>query len=685
MDTDVKPLVDHFRNFVMEFQKDGEHPYLDEVVRLAHEPIKRLYVNFLDLADYDFDNGTDRFTHYLKNESESMLYSMVKAFTILLHEHTGEKLSDEEKTRVKISLTNVPPNVSIRDINSAIVGKYVNVSGMVTRMSIIESIPLIMWYKCEAGHITEAVALDDLSIDTPGQCANSKCRLKDLRRHSAIYTDYQIIDVQENSEDLPSGMMPKTTRIFVLADLVDSARIGEIVKVGGIIRAELSTKIKLGSEVQTFRQRLYANTIERIKEEEQKMDRIDEINKLIALPEEQLTGMLVNSFAPHIFGNETIKESILLSMISAETIMLDDGTRVRGDINIFLIGDPGTAKSEMGTSAVRMAPRAFYASGKGASGVGLTAATIKDNVTGAYILEPGIMALGDGGLVVIDEMDKMTPENTSALHEAMEQGTVSVNRGGINATLNARTAVIGIANPRYGKYDKFKSLTENMHTMPIPLLTRFDLIFILIDTPEKTKDTDIANRIMVKHTSHKMITNDMIEPGLLKAYIKHVKTLKPTMSPEAQAILLKFYLKLRLNSETNIVTSRQFEGLIRLTRARARLMGKDNADERDAERAVFVMKEMLKSSSTDPETGEINMLDMNTGRSKVGIQKQQLFIKIMEDIPSDSAGITEKALTHEMTASGKWQRNESLQYVRKMANLGIIYEPSTDHYRLVQS
>ena len=195
---------------------------------------------------------------------------------------------------------------------------------------------------------------------------------------------------------------------------------------------------------------------------------------------------LIDSFAPHIEGHSLIKEAILLLIVGSTQRHLQDGSKIRGDINVFLVGDPGTAKSEMLKFCARIAPRGLYTSGRGSTAAGLTAAVVRDK-TGIMMLEAGAVVLGDQGLVCIDEFDKMKPEDRSALHEVMEQQSASIAKGGIVATLNARTSILAAANPMYGKYDPFKNITENVN-LPIPLLTRFDLIFVVRDIPSKERD-----------------------------------------------------------------------------------------------------------------------------------------------------------------------------------------------------
>ena len=668
--TDIEPPLP---DLLLEFLR-GNAAYKGAISRFSGS---RIEIDWAELARC----GGSIETHLRENPS-LLIYTLEKAAFELF----SELMVDEAKTthrKIKIALVNTPTEVSMREIRGDLTSKFIRVRGTVIRMSNVETIPLRLDYECENEHHTFATANEDLSLFEPRKCTEKGCGAN-LMIVDGVYEDYQILDMQERSEDLPSGMLPKIISVFMRGDLVDTASMGDIVEVGGIVRAELSKKLKLGSEIQTFRQRLHANYVTRMTEKEEPIDRMDEIMQMAGMSEDALTGVLVDSFAPHIYGNDVIKESILLTIVSAPSTVLEDGTRIRGEINTFLIGDPGTAKSEMGKSAYSVAPKAFYTSGKGASGVGLTAATIQDKITGAYMLEPGIVVLADGGLAVIDEFDKMEQKDRSALHECMEQGHASIARGGINARLNARTSVLAIANPHFGRYDPFKSIIDNVPSIPIPLLTRFDLIFVIRDIPTQAKDEKIAKHIVNTITDGlKTDGAEKVDKRLLSLYLKHAKTLKPIITEEAKDTITAHYLKMRMNSEDDIVSHRQLGGLMRLTLARARLLLKEKADKADAERAIYVMKQMLENSTTDPDSGQTSMTEINTGKTGGSVRKELLFIDIIKDMKADAFGVDSDELMLEMVKSGKWERGEAGAYIQRMLRESVIFERQTDKYALV--
>ena len=670
MDIEI-PLAD----LLLEFLR-GNATYKGAISRFPGSG-ERVEIDWADL-----ESQSSCYITHLRENPSYLLYALEKAAYELLQESIGAEINKMLRS-IKISLVNTPTEVSMREIRGDMTSKFIRVRGTVIRMSDVETIPLRLDFECENEHHISVTAKEDLSIFEPKKCTEKGCGAN-LRIINGVYEDYQILDMQERSEDLPSGMLPKIINVFMLGDLVDTARMGDTAEIGGIVKADLSKRIKLGREIQTFRQRLHANYVTRMAEKEETINRMDEIMALADMPEDALTGVLVGSFAPHIYGSDVIKESILLTIVSAPSTVLDDGTRIRGEINTFLIGDPGTAKSEMGKSAYRVAPKAFYTSGKGASGVGLTAATIRDEITGAFMLEPGIVVLADGGLAVIDEFDKMEQKDRSALHECMEQGHASIARGGINARLNARTSVLAIANPHFGRYDPYKSILENVPSIPIPLLTRFDLIFVIRDVPESGKDTKIAEHIINTITDGiPPAGTDKIGTKLLSLYLKHAKTLRPVITPEAKDLIMSHYLKLRRESEDNIVSHRQLGGLIRLTLARARLLLKEKADKSDAERAIYVMRQMLDNSTTDHDSGQDKLTELNTGRTGKAVRKEQMFIDIMKGMKADAFGVRDEELMREMMASGKWERGEARAYIQRMLRESVIFERQTDKYTLV--
>ena len=393
-------LSGKLKEFLKLFKKDGRHIYIDEIDTMMAKSRTYLTVDYTDFASWG--NMGDMFSE----DADAVLRAFARAVRETLQVRYPQ-YAEDIKDDVTVRISGYPLKRSVREINSKSTGQFLAIKAILIRMSAVESIPYLAAYRCADSHITTVAVRDgSYSVPVPVMCGSAGCKNRDLDLipQKSKFADYQILQLQELPGELPAGRLPKTLGVFVSGSLVDAARMGDTVEISGIVRPELSREIKLGVEVQTYRHRLYANNIERLSGEDDTGTRItkkerERITAMVrnAQNEDALTGTLVRSFAPHIQGHDLVREALILTMIGADSQTLDDGTRVRGDINLFLVGDPGTAKSMMGQAAYRAAPRAFYASGRGSSGVGLTAATIKDNVTGAYMLEPGITVLADKG------------------------------------------------------------------------------------------------------------------------------------------------------------------------------------------------------------------------------------------------------------------------------------------------
>lgn len=342
-----------------------------------------------------------------------------------------------------------------------------------------------------------------------------------------------------------------------------------------------------------------------------------------------------------------------------------------------------TAKSEMLKFCARIAPRGLYTSGRGSTAAGLTAAVVRDK-TGIMMLEAGAVVLGDQGLVCIDEFDKMKPEDRSALHEVMEQQSASIAKGGIVATLNARTSILAAANPMYGKYDPFKNITENV-ALPIPLLTRFDLIFVVRDIPSKERDRNIAQHIIGLHKRSSSDNRSVIDIDIFTKYLAYCKRADPTLTPEAEEKILDYYMKMRnVESEEMItVTPRQLGGLIRLATARARLLMKDQVDGEDADRAIFLIQSMLEDAGVDVNTGKVD-LGVLQGRPHSEVSKLQLFMDVLKSLEGDNkTPVEEKLFVKELAKTTKFTEEEARNFIRRMLREASIYESKPGHYNRV--
>jgi replicative DNA helicase Mcm len=304
------------------------------------------------------------------------------------------------------------------------------------------------------------------------------------------------------------------------------------------------------------------------------------------------------------------------------------------------------------------------------------------------MLEAGAVVLGDQGLVCIDEFDKMRPEDRSALHEVMEQQSASIAKGGIVATLNARTSILAAANPMFGKYDPFKNLTENVN-LPIPLLTRFDLVFVVRDIPTPDKDRQIAEHIINQHGESGTDVTSLVDIDILTKYLGYAKRIDPILTKEAETKIVEFYLKMRSiegdDKEKMItITPRQLEGLIRLSTARARLLLKNQVEGEDADRAIFLFNEMLNNSGIDVNTGKVD-IGVLQGRPRSEVSKLATFMETIRSLEGDNKSpVLEQELIDELEKSEKFKdEDEVRRFIRKMINEASIYESTPGHWNTV--
>ena len=682
-------LSDEVKEFLKQ-QKDkhGSFKYVEQIDQMMPKNARFIVIDYNDLVSHP------QIESKFNSNPDEMLIAFSRAIKEILQERFtsyAAKIKDEIRARI----INYPVQRSLRQINAEIINKMTSVSGMVVRSSEIKPLAKEIAYKCSNNHEFHITLEKGMAVPPLYRCGSDpKCTSKEftIQPEKSRFIDFQIARLQELPEDLPPGQLPHYVDVTIKQDLVDNARPGDRIILSGIVRIEQESLIGSRTTSGLYRLRIEGNNVEflggrgkktsrKIQREEISPEEEKHIKSLAELPD--IYQRLIESFAPHIKGHALIKEAILLLVVGSTQRLLQDGTKIRGDINIFLVGDPGTAKSEMLKFCARIAPRGLYTSGRGSTAAGLTAAVVKDK-SGIMMLEAGAVVLGDQGLVCIDEFDKMKPEDRSALHEVMEQQSASIAKGGIVATLNARTSILAAANPMYGKYDPFKNITENVN-LPIPLLTRFDLIFVVRDIPSKEKDSRIARHIINLHTPTGNDTRSLIDSDILTKYLGYAKRNNPILTKEAEDKILEYYMKMRnVESEDMItVTPRQLEGLIRLATARARLLMKDQVDAEDAERAIFLIESMLRDAGVDVNTGKVD-LGVLQGRAHSEVSKMQLFMDVLKSLEGENKGpVEEKLFITELVKSGKFTEEEARNYVRRMLREASIYESRPGHYNRV--
>ena len=685
-------LSDKVKEFLTQFKDaTGSFSYVEQIDQMMSKHSKYIVVDYNDLVLFPVIES-----HFNKDPDQ-----ILDAFSRAIKEILKERFPDyAEKIKhdIRARIANFPVQRSLRQINSEIITKMTSVSGMVVRSSEVKPLAKEVTYKCLDKHISKFTLLDGMSLNASVKCQTPNCKHTSLAiiPEASRFIDFQILRLQELPEDLPPGQLPHYVNVSIKQDLVDYARPGDRIVLTGIVRIEQERISGVSkSESALYRLRMDGNNVEfiggkgikssrRTEREEISPDEEKIVKSLAKNPD--IYDRLIASFAPHIKGHALFKEAILLLIVGSTQRVLTDGTKIRGDINVFLVGDPGTAKSEMLKFCARIAPRGLYTSGRGSTAAGLTAAVVKD-ASGIFMLEAGAVVLGDQGLVCIDEFDKMRPEDRSALHEVMEQQSASIAKGGIVATLNARTSILAAANPMFGKYDIFKNIYENVN-LPIPLLTRFDLVFIVRDIPSQEKDRNIAQHIISQHGFSGTDTTSLIDIDILTKYLSYAKRGDPALTKEAENLIMEFYLKMRNISGDDkenmiTITPRQLEGLIRLATARARLLLKNKVEGEDADRAIYLFNEMLKNSGTDVNTGKVD-IGVLQGRPKSEVSKLQMFMEILRTLEGEpKSSVPEQGFVDELVKSDKFSEEEARNYIRRMVRDASIYESKPGHYNTV--
>ena len=685
-------LSDKVKEFLTQFKDaTGSFSYVEQIDQMMSKHSKYIVVDYNDLVLFPVIES-----HFNENPDQ-----ILDAFSRAIKEILKERFPDyAEKIKhdIRARIANFPVQRSLRQINAEIITKMTSVSGMVVRSSEVKPLAKEVTYKCLDKHISKFTLLDGMSLNASVKCQTPNCKHTTLAiiPKASRFIDFQILRLQELPEDLPPGQLPHYVNVSIKQDLVDYARPGDRIVLTGIVRIEQERISGVSkSESALYRLRMDGNNVEfiggkgikssrRTEREEISPDEEKLVKSLAKNPD--IYDRLIASFAPHIKGHALFKEAILLLIVGSTQRVLTDGTKIRGDINVFLVGDPGTAKSEMLKFCARIAPRGLYTSGRGSTAAGLTAAVVRD-ASGIFMLEAGAVVLGDQGLVCIDEFDKMRPEDRSALHEVMEQQSASIAKGGIVATLNARTSILAAANPMFGKYDIFKNIYENVN-LPIPLLTRFDLVFIVRDIPSQEKDRNIAQHIISQHGSSGTDTTSLIDIDILTKYLSYAKRGEPALTKEAENLIMEFYLKMRNISGDDkenmiTITPRQLEGLIRLATARARLLLKNKVEGEDADRAIYLFNEMLKNSGTDVNTGKVD-IGVLQGRPKSEVSKLQMFMEILRSLEGEpKSSVPEQEFVDELVKSDKFSEEEARNYIRRMIRDASIYESKPGHYNTV--
>ncbi|MEO2180187.1 MAG: minichromosome maintenance protein MCM [Candidatus Poseidoniia archaeon] len=679
--------------------------YSDEIQKVSREypdGNRSISVTWEAVADFNA-----RLSSNLRWNLDEALDAAKKVVQEFIDEDTKKRVKDEHRTNVDIDVVpvGIPDElyeVEISGLRKEHLYRTVKLKGLIRKATPVRPRMEIGLFECEWERHKNSYIQDFFTLETPIRCTSEGCKCADfkLRDDQSQFIDSQKVEIQEYPEDLPPGAQPERLTAYFESSLAHKIQPGDRVAIVGIIKPK--------SQFQGRRQKsefdiyLYSHSIdEKIGEDEDIEPTAAELMEIKELAlQEDIAERIRDSISPTIFGMEWEKRAIALQQFGGVHKELPDGTRIRGDIHMLMMGDPGLAKSQLLRSAARIAPRGVMATGKSTSAAGLTAAAVRDEFgEGRWSLEAGTLVLASGGIACIDEIDKMSEEDRSSMHEAMEQQTISIAKAGINAQLKSKCSVLAAANPRRSRFDMTLPLPPQVN-MPVSLLSRFDIFFIITDTPNPERDSLLADRILESHRAGEelipgeKVSSDQlafrslegpINSRLLKIYIAYAKKFRPIMTSEAQYKIKEYYTGLRRRyhsvddqDKTMPITPRQLESIIRLAEAEAKMYLSKTVDVKHADSAIDLMNLFLNVTLG----GDVDFafFGVDAEQRRKDSDPGALLISIINDAKNQN-GMDEQEVYDRMESEGGHNRESVNKLLTKYREEGRVLKDGYDKWR----
>jgi len=685
-----------------EFLGGQERRHQVSAIADLYPDVRSIHVDFSEVEKFDPDLAN----YTLVNPSMSIKSAEDAMKRMVSHALTNPF--------VHFRITGLPRDsrIEVRKLRAKHLGTFVSVEGLVRKATEVRPRVTVAEFECaRCGH-KMTIEQEGMLFHEPLECSkeeggcgrgpgSTKFR---LLSDPSKFVDTQKIEIQEPPEGLRGGAQPERLVGYIEDDLAGRISPGDRLILNGILKSQQ----KGGQTKSTlFEISLDINSIEF---EEHEYEEIlitaeDELKIREFADSSDAFERIIGSISPTIYGYDQEKEALALQLFGGVQKTMDDGTRIRGDIHIALIGDPGTAKSQILRYMAQLAPRGIYTSGKASSAAGLTAAAVKDEFgEGRWTLEAGALVIADKGLACIDELDKMNDQDRSAIHESLEQGTISVAKAGITATLQSRCAVLGAANPKYGRFDDSKNIAEQID-LPPALLSRFDAIFTMTDRPEAKQDHNVAEHILKVHQRGEIMLHESpeklthvnvaeimrdtahlvpaMDKDFLRKYVAYSKRITPVMGSEAMQTLEGYYVGIRKLGEDQgasvPITARQLEALIRMSEASARARLSQIVSSDDAQRAIKIVQYYLGKVASEGGKLDIDLIATGTSRS----QREQIYVlrSLIQQMSDPRRGVNQDDLMQK-AASENIPAEKAKALLKRLSESGEIYSPQPGYWKL---
>ncbi len=685
--------------FVTKFESFFKAIYLKQIEKLVGDyPEKRsLLVDFKEIEHFDYELADELLENpdYLL-EAASLAIQRIDVPALELKEF-----------KPHIRIFNLPEERQqiLRDIGSGHLDKLIAVEGVIKQITdVLPKLKVATW-ECRRCGTKYKINQSGQRTIQPAIC---ECKHRDFKLVSeeSDFIDYQKIQIQEPLELLKGSEQATNLNIYVSDDLVNRVAPGDRTRIAGILR--LMPPQKLGRVVYgRYLEGIHLDdTAKKFEEVEISKEEEAEIKKLARNP--KIYELLVKSIAPNIYGHEVVKEAIALQLFGGIKKILPGDNRIRGNVHILLVGEPGMAKSMLLQAVDKIATKSVYTAGRTTTGAGLSATAVKDEFgEGGWTLKAGALVLASGGICMVDELDKMDPTDRSALHESMEQECISVAKAGIVTRFKTETSILAAANPKFSRFDPYQNYMEQLN-LPVTLISRFDLFFMIRDVLDRKKDEEIASHILRTHQAGELMLQrkksgkkgwtkkieemeKIITPAIgaevLKKYLAYARqNVFPILTDERIKEISDYYINLRDQGRKEgsyAATHRQLEALVRLSEASARVRLSDTVEREDTDRAIRIFRTSLQDLVTDQETGRIDIDIITTGTTATQITNLKKILRIIKEKATEMDMVPIDDVIEEAKLEGIGA-DKAMETIAKLEKSGDIYKPRHGFVKPIQ-